>query len=71
MERELIGEFEAIVDQILSSLHKESLAQATEIAAAFMDIRGYGLVKMQAAKEVRERLEKLLNAYLNPVSKAA
>ena len=71
MERELIGEFEDLVNQILSALNKDSHAAATEIAAAFMDIRGYGLVKIQAAKDVRTRVENLLNAYLNPVSKAA
>ena len=71
MERELIGEFEGIVDQLLSALHKGSHAQAIEIAAVYMDIRGYGPVKIQAAEEVRAKVEKLLNTYLHPVSKAA
>jgi indolepyruvate ferredoxin oxidoreductase len=71
MERELIGEFEEIVKQVLSGLNQDSQAEATEIVAAFMDIRGYGLVKIQAAKEVRARVENLLTTYLDPVSKAA
>ena len=47
------------------------IADATAIAAAYMDIRGYGLVKEQAATEVRDRVAQGLSALLDPVSKAA
>ncbi len=70
-ERALIGEFEATVNELLSHLGPDNLAEAATIAAAYMDIRGYGPVKLQAIDEVRLQLEKLLGDYRNPVSKAA
>jgi len=71
MERALIGEFEDTIEQLLAALAPEMIADATAIAAAYMDIRGYGLVKEQAAAEVRDRVARGLGALLNPVSKAA
>ena len=71
MERALIGEFEQTVEQLLTALEPEKIADAVAIAAAYMDIRGYGLVKELAAAKVRERVEQGLSALLNPVSKAA
>jgi indolepyruvate ferredoxin oxidoreductase len=70
-ERALIGEFETTVDELLSNLDSDKLAEAAAIAAAYMNIRGYGPVKLQAIDEVRLQVEKLLGDYLNPVSKAA
>ncbi len=71
MERALIGEFEETVEQLLSALEAAKITDAAAIAAAYMDIRGYGLVKELAAAEVRGRVERDLSAWLNPVSKAA
>ncbi len=71
MERALIGEFEETVEQLLTALGPKNIADAAAIAAAYMDIRGYGLVKEQAATEVRDRVAKGLSALLDPVSKAA
>jgi len=70
-ERALIGEFEATVDELLSNLDPENLAEATAITARYMDIRGFGPVKEKAISDVRAELEKRLGDYLNPVSKAA
>jgi indolepyruvate ferredoxin oxidoreductase len=70
-ERALIGEFEATVDELLSNLDPANLAEATTIAATYMDIRGFGPVKEKAISDVRAELEKRLGDYLNPVSKAA
>ncbi len=70
-ERALIGEFESTVDELLSNLDSDKLAEATTIAAAYMNIRGYGPVKLQAIDEVRLQVEELLGDYLSPVSKAA
>jgi indolepyruvate ferredoxin oxidoreductase len=71
MERALIGEFETTVDELLSDLNTGNITDAMNIISAYMDIRGYGPVKEQAASEVRARVEKQLGEYLNPVSKAA
>jgi indolepyruvate ferredoxin oxidoreductase len=58
MERRLIVEFEVLVDDILANLNDDTLEQARDNIAAYMDIRGYGPVKEQAVKDVHARLEK-------------
>lgn len=65
MERELIVEFEQLIDDLLPALREDRLQEATEIVALYMNIRGYGPVKEEAAKLVRgqvaERLQNLLS----------
>ena len=56
MERELIGEFEATVDQILGSLTGANRDLAAEIVSEYLDIRGFGPVKEAAARAARERI---------------
>ena len=70
-ERALIGEFESTLDELLSNLDATNLAEATAIAATYMDIRGFGPVKEQAVSDVRVRVEERLGEFRNPVSKAA
>lgn len=53
MERALIDEFEQTIDQILAVLNEDNIAEATAIVSRYLDIRGYGPVKEQAAEEVR------------------
>jgi indolepyruvate ferredoxin oxidoreductase len=71
MERALIGEFEATVDALLAELTPDTLQQAREIAAAYMDIRGYGPVKEEAVTEVRARVADALEQIRHPVDAAA
>lgn len=59
MERALIGEFEQTVEKLLAALDRENLADSVAIVQHYMDIRGYGPVKEQAVKEVRDKI----NAY--------
>ena len=65
MERELIVEFEQLIDDLLPALREDRLQEATDIVALYMDIRGYGPVKAEAAELVRgqvaERLQNLLS----------
>jgi len=56
LERELIHEFEDLVDQLLPKLTSETLDGARELVGNFMDIRGYGPVKEQAAVDVRAKI---------------
>jgi indolepyruvate ferredoxin oxidoreductase len=56
MERELIGEFEATVDQILGSLTGANRDLAAEIVGEYLDIRGFGPVKEAAAEAARARI---------------
>ncbi len=71
MERALITEFEELIDQILPSLSARNLAVAHEIIASYMDIRGFGPVKEEAAAAVRDRVANLLQGYLNVDRQAA
>jgi indolepyruvate ferredoxin oxidoreductase len=63
LERQLIAEFERTVDLLLPSLAAENIGQATAIIRLYMEIRGYGPVKEQAAAEVRGRIASLLAGY--------
>ena len=56
MERGLIGEFEAVVDEVLPALTAESLNDATELFGLYMNIRGYGPVKEEAVSLVRRQV---------------
>ncbi|HSD69215.1 MAG TPA: indolepyruvate ferredoxin oxidoreductase family protein [Woeseiaceae bacterium] len=60
MERALIGEFEQTVDSLLQGLSHDSIAAATAIVNRYLDIRGYGPVKQQAAHEVRTDVQRRL-----------
>ena len=56
LERALIGEFEQTVETLLSVLDKENIGDAETVVRLYMDIRGYGPVKEQAADEVRGKI---------------
>ncbi len=56
MERELIVEFEQLMNETLTSLAASELAAAREIVALYMDIRGYGPVKEESANRVRRQI---------------
>lgn len=71
MERALIVEFEEIIELLLLQLDKTNIEDIRGIVAEYMDIRGYGPVKMLAVERVRERVGERLRSYLNPSAKAA
>ena len=56
MERALITEFEETVSRLLSALDNDNIGDAIAIVQLYMDIRGYGPVKEQAAKDVRDKI---------------
>ena len=56
LERALIGEFEATIEKLLSALDKQNIGDAEAVVRMYMDIRGYGPVKAQAAVEVRGKI---------------
>lgn len=62
LERALITEFESIIDNLVSELTAGNIDQASDVAALFMDIRGYGPVKEQAIEDVRARVSMRLCA---------
>jgi indolepyruvate ferredoxin oxidoreductase len=71
MERALIGEFEEHLEAILQDLHAHNIDIATDIISEYLEIRGYGPVKEQAAVEARARIEQKLEQFLHVTRKAA
>ena len=63
LERRLIVEYEARVDEICASLSAERLAVATAIANVPASIRGYGHVKLASLAIARARESELLNRF--------
>ncbi|HEX7060591.1 MAG TPA: DUF6537 domain-containing protein, partial [Woeseiaceae bacterium] len=60
LERRLIAEFEETVDALLAELTPANVAQATAIVKLYLEIRGYGPVKEQAAAKVRDQIRAAL-----------
>ena len=56
LERALIVEFEATVERLLSVLDGQNIGEAEAVVRLYMDIRGYGPVKEQAAVDVRGKI---------------
>ena len=54
-ERRLIGEYEAVLEQILHRLSADSHATAVELAALPLEIRGFGHVKQAALARVKAK----------------
>lgn len=63
MERALIGELENTIDTVLVGLDTINYDQAVSIVRRYLDIRGYGPVKEQAVREVREDIVRRLDTF--------
>ncbi len=66
MERQLISEYEGLVEEILGGLTVDNHALAIEIASLPEQIRGYGHVKERNVEAVRAQQQHLLSKYRNP-----
>jgi indolepyruvate ferredoxin oxidoreductase len=60
MERALIAEYRAMIEELLPSLNGANVAQAVELANLPEQIRGFGHVKEKAVEEFRVRKAELL-----------
>ncbi|MDH5209827.1 MAG: 2-oxoacid:acceptor oxidoreductase family protein, partial [Burkholderiaceae bacterium] len=60
MERQLIREYESLVDDLLSRLDKDNHAVALQLAALPDEIRGYGHVKEDNLRKARVKWSELL-----------
>ncbi len=69
MERGLIGEYEATVKRLLTSLSKSNLEVAVEIASIPEHIRGYGHVKARHLDEARQKERELFEQFKAASSK--
>jgi indolepyruvate ferredoxin oxidoreductase len=63
MERALIGEYEALVDELLGALAPHNHALAVELARLPEQVRGYGYVKHRHVEAARAKQEELLAAF--------
>ena len=71
MERALIDEFEMRVDQLLPVVCLENIGTVSAIVRRYLDIRGYGPVKEESAREVRAAVETAVRCLLDETRKAA
>ena len=60
MERQLIGEYEALVDELLARLERGNHAVALQLAALPEEIRGFGYIKENNLKTARAKWSELL-----------
>ncbi len=61
MERALIGEYEALLDQLLPRLCADNLELGIELAALPQQVRGFGHVKLASVERMRRRRDELLH----------
>ena len=71
MERQLIVDYERVVDEIVGGLSPENHALALEIASLPDSIRGYGHIKAKSAAAARTKLEQLLTRFRSPATQVA
>jgi len=63
LERDLIGEYKGLIEELLSGLQATNHGDAVEIADLARGIRGYGPVKLAAVERVREQTAGRLAAW--------
>ena len=66
MERELINEYEKLVDEVIGRLNAENHAAAIELLGYPDQIRGYGLIKEQNVELAKETRVLSLQRFYNP-----
>lgn len=71
LERDLIAEFEATAKALLECLEADNIDAATGILELFLEIRGYGPVKSQAAAETLPKIRQALTEFAHPERQAA
>ena len=63
MERALITEFESTFETLVSHLDADNIDLAAEIVGLYMEIRGYGPVKAEAAEKIRPQIGQKLASF--------
>jgi indolepyruvate ferredoxin oxidoreductase len=71
LEQQLIKDYEARVETLLTDLNHDNYAYAVELAALPEQVRGYGHIKEAHLKRVRAREQELLALFRNPPQAAA
>ena len=68
MERQLIADYETLIDELLGGLTKDSLPVAVELAALPEKYRGFGHVKERNIAAAEPAKQRLLARFRNPAS---
>ncbi|MFV8833537.1 indolepyruvate ferredoxin oxidoreductase family protein [Aquisalimonas sp.] len=71
LERQLIGEFERLCDELLTGLRPENHHHAVALVRQFGAVRGYGHVKKASVERMRQQQETLLHRFHAPESASA
>ena len=71
MERQLIVDYEKLVEELLASLTADNLNTAVELARLPEKIRGYGHVKQANVVAVRKQWQALLDKFHGRATEAA
>jgi indolepyruvate ferredoxin oxidoreductase len=70
MERDLIDWYEKLVAELTPWIAPATIERLEKAAAAPMDIRGYGAVKMAAVTKVQKETENLIRLLKSPISES-
>jgi indolepyruvate ferredoxin oxidoreductase len=70
MERQLVAEYEAVLDEIAKGLTSQNHAVAVELAALPMEIRGFGHVKESNRERAKAKEADLLARFRAPPPRA-
>jgi indolepyruvate ferredoxin oxidoreductase len=70
-ERQLIGDYERLIDEIVERLSPDNHALAVQLAAIPEEIRGFGHVKLRNLSAAQVKQEKLLEQFRTPVDRRA
>jgi indolepyruvate ferredoxin oxidoreductase len=70
-ERQLIEEYERLLDELTAGLQPENHALAVQIASIPEEIRGYGHVKTRSLTAAKEKEARLLREFRSPIDQRA
>jgi indolepyruvate ferredoxin oxidoreductase len=68
LERQLIAEYEAVVEEVITGLTAENHATAVALAGLPEQVRGYGHIKEANVVNARKCRDELLAAFRSPTS---
>jgi indolepyruvate ferredoxin oxidoreductase len=71
MERQLIADYELLVEDLIAKLTPDRHAVAVDLASLPERIRGYGHIKEKSVAEAKTREAELMARFVEPESKAA
>lgn len=69
LERQLVRDYERIIDELLDRLDPERITIASELASLPAKMRGYGHIKRKNIEAAREREAELLAQFRSPARK--